>query len=343
MEGKVTSLTQISQSIAQQKRIVAAMRKQGCFRGTSVVHLSMICTNAAKRFHSRYGVVYREGAAAHTFYVLQQGVLQLSSEQASESVVLRAQAGGDLVCFGVEGVARGMPRQHTVTCLSDCELLHFSTFQQRLSDSGAEALAQRAFAAFVEQELKQMPLFFGLRAELIFQIACMFQLREEGTAGTVIFEPGMPADALYILYKGRVVLEQDGLVVDKLQGGAAEDSHPFFGEKSILEGGLRATSAITRTPVRILVLPKIHFARVLKLMPSLTNRLNEFHGMRQSRAELARKAVADAKQALDVDRNAADVSGDVKMVRTARRENEQAATCVQRHWRGASAREAVKH
>ena len=34
----------------------------------------------------------------------------------------------------------------------------------RLSESGVDSLAQRAFASFVEEELRKMPLFFELKA-----------------------------------------------------------------------------------------------------------------------------------------------------------------------------------
>ena len=69
MEGQITSLTMVSQSLANHKQAVAAMRKQKCFSAISNVHLSMLASVAKTRFHSRYSIVYREGAEARSILV----------------------------------------------------------------------------------------------------------------------------------------------------------------------------------------------------------------------------------------------------------------------------------
>ena len=48
-----------------------------------------------------------------------------------------------------------------------------------------------------------MPLFFELKRWALTEVSRMFELREYGTTGTVIYGPGVPADELYILVKGR--------------------------------------------------------------------------------------------------------------------------------------------
>lgn len=254
---------------------------------------------------------------------------------------VRVAEGDNFVCFGTEGLTGGMPRLSTVTCLDDCELLHFATFRVRLSEAGVEALARRAFASFVESELKEMPLFFGLKGAALFEVACMFELRECASAGTVLFSPGMPAAEIYILAKGRVVLvDTDGVQLVKLQAGSVDDGYPFFGERSLLEGGARTSSAVTRTPCKLLVLQRCHFARILKLMPSLRARLQEFYELRLSRAHLARQAAADEKQREHVERRARLLGGttteDAALDPIAARH--EAAVVVQAHWRGARER-----
>jgi CRP-like cAMP-binding protein len=357
MEGQVTSFTQITQSIAQQKKIVAAMRKDRAFSGTSVVHLSMFCTVAHTRHHTRYGVVYREGADAHTFYVLRRGAVQFShGVDDSEVEVVRVAEGGEPFCFGTEGLAGTMRRQRTVTCLENTALLHFDTFRDRMSNAGIEALAQRAFASFVEQELKKMPVFFELRPSTLFEIACMFELREVAAAETVIFHHGMPADELCILVKGRIILRAtDGLQLAKLEAGTVEDGYPFFGERSILDGGTRDTTAVARTPCRILVLKKSFFPRIVKLMPNLLQRLQEFNTLRKSGADLSRQAAKDGRDSMMIDRKSASYTLNVRSKMRARRQQEEeidmaggqvsgpdprhgAATTVQKHWRGANVR-----
>lgn len=338
MSGKVTSLSMISQGLVQQRKLVLALKLQDCFRGANSVHLAMISTVAQTRFHSRYGVLYREGASAYSFYVLVRGALEHTSYDGMTRVV-RVAAGEPMVCFGTEGVTGGMPRETTVTCLESSEILHFATFRMRLSKEGAEEYARKAFATFVEAEMQKMPLFFGIRASTSFELSAMFALRECAAAGTILFRPGEHADALFILAKGRIVLEDaDGIEIAKMQAGSVEDSYPFFGEKSLLEGGPRTTLAITRTPCKLLVMSKCHFARVNKLMPHLKQRLNEFYELRQSRAELARLAAADRKQRQAMEQRAKLRDVTKSSGASLALDEDSAATCVQKCWRGAHAR-----
>ena len=254
MAGKVTSLSMISQGLLQQKKLVAALKRERCFRGANNIALSMISTIAQTRHHARYSVIYREAAAAHSFFVLARGSLGFTTMQDGAPEVLTVGEGDEMVCFGAEGLTgkdAGMRRLKTATCLSNCEVLHFTSFRMRLSEAGAEQYARRAFASFVEAELQKMPLFFGLKSTALLEISAMFELRECEAAGTEIFRPGDDANAMFVLAKGRVVLEDaDGSMLSKLQAGSVEDGYPFFGERSILEGGDFATSATTRTPCK---------------------------------------------------------------------------------------------
>lgn len=368
MEGKVTSLSMISQGLAQQKKLVASLKAERCFRGANSVHLAMISTVARTRYHSRYSVVYREGASAYTFYVLVRGAIKHASSDGT-SRIMRASAGDPMLCFGTEGLGAGMARSTTATCLENCEILHFTTFRMRLSEQGAEDYARKAFAVYVENELQKMPLFFGLRSTTLFQVSAMFELRECASAGTVLFRPGAPSDALYILAKGRIMLENpDGSEECKLQAGSVEDGYPFFGERSLLEGGPMTNRAITRTPCKLLVLPKVHFERICKLMPNLKARLQEFYELRAKRVELARLAAADRIQRRKYERRAclrdkgltglysgfgadgdaeddadaldvkAGAPADEEDIKPADEEEEHAATAVQKVWRGSQAR-----
>ena len=292
MEGQITSLTMVSQSLANHKQAVAAMRKQKCFSAISNVHLSMLASVAKTRFHSRYSIVYREGAEARSFYILVRGTVQQKSHD-GPCEQLTAKQGGAQVCFGTEAIAGGMHRLSSVMCVEDCELLHFSTTDSgRLDRTGIEALAKSAFAAFIEQELTTMPLFFKLSRSTLHEVACMFELREPGEAGIVIFSPGMPADEFYILVKGRIALQDgDGVQFAKLVAGSAEDGYPFFGQDALLRtpGAARLEFAVTTTPCKLLVLPRRHFSRITKLVPELHARLVEFQELRQSRADLSRQ------------------------------------------------------
>ena len=329
MSGKVTSLNMISQGLVQQRELVKALKKQKCFRSANSVHLAMISTVARTRFHSRYSVIYREGASAFTFYVLVSGAMQHTSQEGVSEVV-RVATGEPMVCFGTEGVTGGMPRSTTATCLETCEILHFATFRMRLNKEGAEEYARRAFATFVESEMQKMPIFFGIKPSTSVVLSAMFELRDCGVAGTFLFRPGEPSDALYILAKGSIALEDaEGVEIATMQAGSVEDGYPFFGEWAILEGGVRSTYAVTRTPCKILVLRKCHFARINRMMPNLQTRLQEFAKNRQSRADLARLAARDKKQRLAIERRAVARSVGLSREESEAQETEEAATHVQ--------------
>jgi len=364
MRGKLTSLSMIGAGFQQQREVVSALKKHTCFSAANPVQLSMIATVATKHMHPRYGIVYREGASSQSFYLLVRGSIEFTmtnsygvatrttrrrrSQEEEEGdftatanttasrEVISVHAGGAMVCFGVEGLTGGLPREATASCLDACEVLHFSTFRMRLSEEGASQYAARAFASFVQAELQHMPLFFGLSPDGLIEVSQMFELRECASAGTVLYNIGDPPDAMYVLAKGRVALEHaDGTLLAKLQAGSSVDGYPFFGERAMLMNTKwRTTSATTRTPCKLLILPRAHFGRLSQLIPTLKSQLHEVEDLRTSRAELTRleadrelRLRCEAKYGRgDDDEQQEDVDIEV------------AAQQLQRCWRGAHAR-----
>lgn len=331
----MSSLVMVTQSLVQQKKVVAALKRQSCFEKISKVHLSMLATVAKKRYFNRYTVLYREGAAAPSFFVLIRGTL-LCESHGSRCETLKVGEGGEFICFGTEAVAGGMQRTSDAMCSDYCEVLRFDLQRSgRIDATGIEELTRRAFAMFVEEELKKMPLFFDLSIEHTSEVADMVELREFGAAGVTIYSPGMPANEVYILAKGRVVLEDyDGTVLDKLTAGSVTDGYPFLGQEALLKGGIRQGSAITRTPCKLLVIRKVHFSRISKLMPKLAAKLQEFAEVRRSRADLARQVLEAKKQRSTFERKAElrktgmaanDIEAECQIA---------AAECITRHARG---------
>ena len=331
-EGKVTSLAMVGQSMGQHRTAVQALKRDRCFSSMSNMHLSMLASVARTRYHSRYSIIYREGASATAFYLLVKGTLQRSATDGT-SDLLNVQAGEKPLCFGTEGVVGGVRRVSTVMCTGESEVMHLTTSRGSTteSESTIDELAKQVFATFVEAELKKMPMFFDLKADVVTEIAGMFELRECGEAGIIIFEEGNHATELYCLAKGRVILvDGDGTELAKLTAGSVEDGYPFFGQASLLKGGLRQDSATTRTPCKLLVIKKPHFARLTKLMPHLVQQLQDFYRMRRERAQLSRQ-VKQAEQ----ERKALENSRSRLGMKT---EEDKAATNLQRGTRGMLAR-----
>lgn len=333
-EGKVTSLSMVAQSMAQHKRTVAALKMDPCFKKTSNMHLSMIASVAKTRHHSRYSIVYREGAAATSFFLLIQGGVVCSTAEGPVEV-LEVESTAQPVCFGTEGVVDGVRRATTAMCTKECEILHFTASRShRIGGATMEDLAKTVFAAFVEAELKKMPLFFDLRSDVVSEIATMFELREFGEAGITIFDQGMQADELFCLAKGRVLLEDiQGTELAKLTAGSIEDGYPFFGQDSLLKRGMREDSATTRTPCKLLVIRRPHFSRLLKLMPLLMERLQDFDRRYRERAKLAREIKQAEKERKDVEARRKQLT-----IKSENAKLESAATSLQRGTRGMLAR-----
>lgn len=337
-EGKVTSLSMVAQSMAQHKRTVAALKMDPCFKKTSNMHLSMIASVAKTRHHSRYSIVYREGAAAMSFFLLIKGGVLCSTAEGPVEV-LQVESTAHPVCFGTEGVVDGVRRATTAMCTEDCEILHFTASRShRIGGSTMEDLAKTVFAAFVEAELKKMPLFFDLRSDVVSEIASMFELREFGEAGITIFDQGMQADELFCLAKGRVLLEDiQGTELAKLTAGSIEDGYPFFGQDSLLKRGMREDSATTRTPCKLLVIRRPHFSRLLKLMPLLMERLQDFDRRYRERAKLAREIKEAEKERKDVEARRKQLT-----IKSENAKLESAATNLQRGTRGMLARRQTR-
>ncbi|HLI56653.1 MAG TPA: cyclic nucleotide-binding domain-containing protein [Actinomycetota bacterium] len=77
-------------------------------------------------------------------------------------------------------------------------------------------------------------------------------------AGSVIFEPGTPGDALYVVLTGEVVILEGGTEVSHLLPG---DS---FGEMSLLLNTTHSRKAMAVGDSELLVLPKEAFLAILR-------------------------------------------------------------------------------
>lgn len=116
------------------------------------------------------------------------------------------------------------------------------------------------------QHLERVPLFSGLNENELHRIVEFSRIAEfpEGARVTQIGEPG---DSFFVLI--------DGTVVVRTPISAAGELHPgdFFGEMSLLDGEPRSATIVATTPVRLLVVDRSHFWRLLEEAPDLTSRI----------------------------------------------------------------------
>ena len=114
--------------------------------------------------------------------------------------------------------------------------------------------------------LRRVPLFNECTEEELRRIADISKIVER-PMGTVLTEIGRPGDSFLFIIDGRVSVET--------QIGAGDPLRPgdFFGEMSLLDGEPRSATVIATTDVRLLIVDRSHFWRLLNEAPDLVRRI----------------------------------------------------------------------
>lgn len=114
--------------------------------------------------------------------------------------------------------------------------------------------------------LRGIPDFADLDDRTLLQIVGE-SMNLHWKAGSIIFAPGSPGDALYLIISGEVsITDGDGDASRMISHPKAGD---FFGEMSLLLNATHSKTAAALTNCEILVLPKEAFESVLKSNPAL--------------------------------------------------------------------------
>jgi drug/metabolite transporter (DMT)-like permease len=107
----------------------------------------------------------------------------------------------------------------------------------------------------------------------------------EMNAGSRVLLQGDPADAFYVIERGRAGVERDGRRIAELGPG------DFFGEIALLAGGTRTASVVAATDMRVHVVPEREFARALGTLPTLARRVRDAAAKRLVGARVGRQAL----------------------------------------------------
>ncbi len=92
---------------------------------------------------------------------------------------------------------------------------------------------------------------------------------------------GRPGDSFFVIIDGKVAVQTQIGVSDPLQPG------DFFGEMSLLDGEPRSATITATTDVRLLVVERSHFWRLLDETPEITRRILTVLSRRVRRLEQA--------------------------------------------------------
>jgi CRP/FNR family cyclic AMP-dependent transcriptional regulator len=123
----------------------------------------------------------------------------------------------------------------------------------------------------IRQVMENSRLFEGLQTDLINEIASS-ATRKKLSSGEILFQKGDPADALWGVLSGRILIEvitEDGkeMALDTFEQGAV------FGEVGVIDFGPRRVDARATEDSQLFRLKRKHFLKYLQSSPELCFRV----------------------------------------------------------------------
>jgi CRP/FNR family cyclic AMP-dependent transcriptional regulator len=120
----------------------------------------------------------------------------------------------------------------------------------------------------LETKLAEVPLLAGLDAKTLSRLAT-HGTRRTYAPGELIVRQGDPASALYVILRGRVMVEQDvdDHCEDLLQLGPSE----FFGEVALIENTVRTASVRAIEETECVLLVSWEFTALVKESPEVAD------------------------------------------------------------------------
>jgi CRP/FNR family cyclic AMP-dependent transcriptional regulator len=116
------------------------------------------------------------------------------------------------------------------------------------------------------RHLQRVPLFSGFSEDELRRVADLARIVEI-PAGTVVTQIGSPGDSFFVIIDGTVGVRTPIGAGGQLQPG------DFFGEMSLLDGEPRSATIVAVTDLRLLVVDRSHFWRLLDETPDLLRRM----------------------------------------------------------------------
>jgi CRP/FNR family transcriptional regulator, cyclic AMP receptor protein len=136
--------------------------------------------------------------------------------------------------------------------------------------------------------LRRVPLFSEVDDRALLELvgaACNFRWR----AGSVVFEQGAEAEALFVVLSGsvRILDIRDGREVEIASAGPGQ----FFGEHSLLLSRAHSKRAVAHEDTELMVLSKGSFEELLAARPALEAQFRQGIQERLRQAESAESPV----------------------------------------------------
>ena len=114
--------------------------------------------------------------------------------------------------------------------------------------------------------LQRVPLFSGFNEDELRRVAELSRV-VEASVGTVITKIGEAGDSFFVII--------DGMAAVRTPIGTSSQLLPgdFFGEMSLVDGEPRSATIVATTDLRLLIVDRFHFWRLVEETPDLTRRI----------------------------------------------------------------------
>ena len=140
--------------------------------------------------------------------------------------------------------------------------------------AGATALSHDARI----RHLQRVPLFSGFDEAELRRIADLSRI-VEAPAGTIVTQIGQPGDSFFVIIDGSVAVQTP------VGAGSQLGPGDWFGEMSLLDGEPRSATIVATTDLRLLIVDRSHFWRLLDETPDLVRRMLTILSRRVRRLE----------------------------------------------------------
>lgn len=240
-----------------------------CLRGVPTNELALMLDGAVFRAFLPGATVFGRHKRDRYLFLVLNGALDLKQRDKDGREVLMGVLGrGD--CFGEGPLFGDFFRRMSARAQDHCFLLQIPLDHLRAimpaTPRLATALRQVYKRRMVECTLARVPLLGQLLPMERLALAGLMQPMHV-TRGNLIMRQGDPADALYLIEHGQVLVEQSGQTVATLSEG------DFFGEMALLTSQPHRASVRALTPADVLVLPGVEFHRLIDQRPDLEAQL----------------------------------------------------------------------
>jgi len=250
--------------------ILSTLKKHFLFSQLHDYELEDVIDSMQDQYVSADDIIIQEGDAGDKFYVLTEGLCEISI---SGEIVGQMDSQGS---FGDLSLMYNCPRAATIRALTDATLwtLDRPFFRQAMVTSSSNQGSQ------LSNFLSKLKLFESLGMETLSQVARSVTVRpyEEGQ---YIITQGEIGDQFFVIYKGTVRITKTGddgkeFFLVSLKVG------DVFGERALIRKEPRAANVIAAADCECLTMSSKDFSSLLGSIVDKMNDLNNFRILRAS-------------------------------------------------------------